>query len=167
MSGLFSALFQSGQQTLNNGARLNSQAEGRARAMRTEHGDHLVQASDKVVKMMEEQQESRKARRDESLVYQNERLRQQNQKLTEALDRAEAFARHKFLECEGLTSAIAHLNTVWNTPEADEIISDNEKMGDLIYSKTEETVANQQIKETAKRVVEGMVDRPGRQKKPR
>ncbi|MGH8465670.1 MAG: hypothetical protein ACRER5_16125 [Pseudomonas sp.] len=164
MNRLIDAFFKSGQQSLNNADRLNDEAEARARSMRTQHGEHLVQASDKVVKMMEEQQESRKARREESLVYQNERLRQQNLKLTEALDRAEAFARSKFLECEGLTSVVAHLNTVWNTPEADELLSDSDKMGDLIYKKTEEATSNQQKRELAERVVDNIVDRPGRQK---
>lgn len=161
MSKFLNAIFRSNQATLENGDRLSQEAEFRNRRNRINNMDQMIGAAGKEIGLLQQQRQQREERKGRQAELENIRLRERVKQLNEAMDRAEDFARHKFLESEGLHVAIAHLQTYWDTPEVQQVMSSPEQLSGLMYEKNKEVVASPQRQESAKRIVEAVIKRPG------
>lgn len=161
MNGFLGSLFRQNASTLANGDRLSQEAEFRNRRNRINNMDQMIGAAGKEIGLLQQQKQQREERKGRRAELENIRLRERVKQLNEAMDRAEDFARHKFLESEGLCVTIAHLQTCWDTPEVQELMRSPEQMGGLMYEKRKEVEASPQRQESAKRIVEAVIKRPG------
>ena len=142
MKGLIDAFLKHNQAIADNGRRLEQQNNDSKKIRRAAGTENLIAT----LRGMEEE---RQQQMDANIRFQNETLKIENKKLAEALDRAEEFARHKFLECKGLRATISHLSEVWDTPEAGQIFGNNQKIGELMFEKEREILTSSEIQEQA------------------
>lgn len=160
MSGFLKAIFGSGQSTLDAAIRLDQEAEFRNRRNRINNAEAMINGTSKHIGVLEEQQRDRAVRKERRAEVENIRLRARVQMLNEALDRAEDYARVRFLESESLRATISHLQMCWDTQEVQDAMTDIDKMGELLHAKSKEVEASPERQESATRRAALAIKRP-------